>query len=123
LPQERLEPRRFAQAAKRVEVVQRVESRECLIRRAAYPFPAYRVLFQPEHLGTLAMPHQLVIPLVCPSVPVEVFRRRVCLCLCLFRTAQVKSLGRRQPLGWRQRPLVESSPASPYLCLCLFQMV
>ena len=67
------------------------------------------------------MPHQSVIPLACPSAQVEVFRR-VCPCLYLFRTAQVKS-ERPQPLGWRQHLLVDSGPAFPCLCLYLFQMV
>ena len=80
-PQVRLELRRFAQVAKRVEVAQRAESRGRLIRRA-YPCRVYRVLFQTENPEWLAGPHQLEMPLERPSRPVEVFRR---LCLCLFQ--------------------------------------
>ena len=86
MPQERLELRRFAHAAKRVEVAQTAESRGRLIRRA-YPFRVYRVLFQTENPEWLARPHQLEMPLERPSRPGEVFRR-----LCLFLLQMVYAL-------------------------------
>ena len=84
----RLELRRFAQVAKRVEVSQRAESRSCLIRRA-YPCRVYPVLFQMENPEWLARPHQLEMPLERPSRPGEVFRR---LCLCLFQMVYALSV-------------------------------
>ena len=98
MPRDRSGRRQFAQAW-------------VLIRRA-YLFQAYRVLFQPVNLGTLAKRLRLGIPPAYLSGRVEADQ----LCLCLFQMAQ----------GKRQRATQLACPSNRVelvrLYLCLFQM-
>ena len=78
MSQAQLEPRLFAQMAKRTA------SGSYLVRRVD-PCRACRVLFQTGNLEWLVKPHWLEIPRGRLSRPVEVVRR---VCPCLFQMVQ-----------------------------------